>query len=113
MPPRRLALRLDTSRPTGITPIHHFPHTDETADREHLCARDDLYQTIRERQADPIHIWVATDDDIAILKFGPCPHKGIIESGSEMVRFELPVRRAVHFHPDCVPPNLRPIDDPG
>ncbi len=114
MTPRSQAATIRNQPPNPDSLIHHeFPHTDETADREHLCARDELYQALREREADPIHVWVATKDDLAILKFGPCPHDGIIETGNPLIRFDLPGRGAVHFHPDCVPPNLQPIDGPA
>ena len=101
-------LRLGTSRPTRTVPIHHFPHTNETADRDYPCARDELYGTLREREADPIHIFVATEEDMAALKFGPCPYDGIIKTGARMARFDLPLRGDVHFHPDCIPPHLQP-----
>ncbi len=94
--------------------MHHvFPHTHETAERDYACARDELYQTLREREADPIHVFAATQEDMAALEFGPCPHGGAIRAGEAMTRFEFPGRGYVYFHLECVPPGLRPGDDSG
>lgn len=99
---------------TGISAIHHvFPHTDETADGEYACAREELYGVLREREADPIHVFAATPEDMAALEFGPCPHGGAIAAGERMTRFEFPERGLVYFHIECVPPTLRPGDDPA
>ena len=90
---------------------HVFPHSEEIADGEYACGRDELYGALREREADPIHVFAATPEDMAALEFGPCPHGGVIGAGEVMTRFEFPGRRYVYFHLGCVPPHLRPAGE--
>ncbi len=76
---------------------HRFPHSDEIADGEYACGRDELYGALREREADPIHVFAATAEDVAALELGPCPHDGVIKAYEAMTRFEFPERGFVYF----------------
>ena len=93
-------------RSLSIT-IYKFSQKKETANREQLCSRNELYNALRERENDPVHLWNAPEEDTEMLQFGPCPHDGIIQIGSKMVCFDLPIRGLVYFHLGCVPPSLR------